>query len=234
MHVLGVVFDCDGTLVDTEPIWARARRKLYQDLTSRHRPETPIDEGLLKEMTGLNHRDSAAKLTGHLGLPELADQSAARLKDSVLGRLDALDPMPGVTDVLDRLRGKVPLAVATSAPREVTERSLDLAGLAASFGAVVCAGDPLDRLGRSRNGDVRTIRSKPCPDTYLAACARIGVRPERCLAVEDSDSGLRSAQAAGLTVLHVHAEALRQKRCDHRATSMDAPAARRFFDRALS
>jgi beta-phosphoglucomutase-like phosphatase (HAD superfamily) len=82
-----------------------------------------------------------------------------------------------------------PLALASSSNRAIFEEVLDLAGIADFFAATVSSEE--------------VARGKPAPDVYLEAAGRLGVAPERCAAVEDSHSGIRSAHAAGMRVIAI-------------------------------
>jgi HAD superfamily hydrolase (TIGR01509 family) len=86
-------------------------------------------------------------------------------------------------------RRNIPTAVATSSEAEFTARSLSLAGLSNSF-QVIVTGDQIDR-------------GKPAPDVYLAAAAKLGVQPRRCIALEDSEAGAVAASTAGMVTLLV-------------------------------
>ena len=88
-----------------------------------------------------------------------------------------------------RLRGRVPLGVASNSPRRLVDTALQTAGLSGAFDAIVTSED--------------VPRSKPAPDIYLEACRRLGVTPAETLALEDSASGVAAAKAAGLACIAV-------------------------------
>ena len=96
---------------------------------------------------------------------------------------------PGAIELVDRLRGRVPLALASNSGREIVDTALATARLAEAFDAIVTADDVSD--------------GKPAPDIYLLACERLGVRPEDSLALEDTPSGIAAAKAAGLACIAV-------------------------------
>ena len=97
--------------------------------------------------------------------------------------------LPGAIDAVRSLSGRWPLAVASSSPRSLIGTVLDTADLASAFAATVSSEE--------------VPRGKPAPDVYLAAADRLSVPPKSCAAIEDSSNGLRSAAAAGLTVIAV-------------------------------
>jgi HAD superfamily hydrolase (TIGR01509 family) len=102
---------------------------------------------------------------------------------------DRLPLLDGAEEAVERLAGRWPLGLASSSNRELIEAALGSSGLAAHF-RVVISSEEVDR-------------GKPAPDVYLEAARRLGARPERCAAVEDSRSGILSARAAGMRVLAI-------------------------------
>jgi HAD superfamily hydrolase (TIGR01509 family) len=95
--------------------------------------------------------------------------------------------IPGAVDAVRELARALPLAVASSSNRPLIDAVLETAGIASCFEVTVSSEE--------------VARGKPSPDVYLEAARRLGVPAERCAAVEDSASGIRSAQAAGMTVI---------------------------------
>jgi HAD superfamily hydrolase (TIGR01509 family) len=96
---------------------------------------------------------------------------------------------PGALELVARLRGRVPLGLASNSPQRLVDAALSSARLTNVFDVVVTSDD--------------VPRSKPAPDIYLLACERLGVPPEQVLALEDSSAGVASAKAAGLSVIAV-------------------------------
>ncbi|MFF7212594.1 HAD family hydrolase [Streptomyces sp. NPDC008238] len=124
---------------------------------------------------------------GAAGPAEVADACAAAATGEVAGgRVPAL---PGAVDLVIEAGRHGPVGLATASPRRFVLAVLERLGLTGRLGAVVCGED--------------VARAKPAPDPYLRAAAAIGVPPTRCLAVEDSPNGIRSANAAGMRVLAV-------------------------------
>jgi HAD superfamily hydrolase (TIGR01509 family) len=97
--------------------------------------------------------------------------------------------MAGAPALVALVRDRVPTAVASNSPRALLDRALARGGFTGTLGVSVAADE--------------VARPKPAPDLYLAACARLGAAPERCLALEDSAPGVRSALAAGLRTIAV-------------------------------
>ena len=182
--VLGVIFDCDGTLVDSEPL---SRRAWEQLLAPRGYEVTDED---LETCVGRAFPHTHAHFSARVALPpaaELWPQYTAEL----FPLLDAeLEPFADAVAAATELRRRdVPLAVASSSARERLERTLGRAALGALF-PVTVAGDEVER-------------GKPAPDMFLAAAERMGLAPSACVAVEDSIPGVQSALAAGMVAVAV-------------------------------
>ena len=179
-----VVFDVDGVLIDSEPVWERVRR----ELVARHGGHWPDDAQ--HRLMGMSTAEWSAYMSTDfgLGLPpgQVAEQVTAAMAAEYARHLPLL---PGAAGAVRALAARWPLAVASSAPRSLIEVVLDASGLRPSFTAAVSSEE--------------VPRGKPAPDVYLAAAALLGVQPAACAAVEDSSNGLRSAAAAGLAVIAV-------------------------------
>lgn len=174
-----VLFDMDGTLVDTERLWWEAVEQVAG------RALTEADEA---EVLGRPVEHTADWLAAATGAPaaDLAEALHREFADRVRA---GIVPRPGALDLLDALaRDGVPTALVTASPRAVADTVLEALG-ASRFAVSVTADD--------------TDRTKPAPDPYLAACRALGVDPAACVAVEDTRTGVSSAEAAGCTVLAV-------------------------------
>jgi HAD superfamily hydrolase (TIGR01509 family) len=184
----GIVFDCDGLLLDTESRWTIAESGVVESLGGTW------DASLKGRLVGTSLARTSQILAGHLGLGEEAEDGigeAIMERYEVVLQTHRIHPLAGVDALLRSLgeRG-VPLAVASNTPDRFTAAALGASGLPTEvFSTVVCAGDGL--------------APKPAPDVYLAACRNLGQPPERCVAFEDSPTGAAAAKAAGLRVVGV-------------------------------
>ncbi len=175
-----VIFDCDGTLVDSEPLGLRA---LLEEGALHGLP--PAAAQALAQHKGASMATQIAFVQQHVAQPLPADfETTLRARMARLFR-DHLQPMPGAHEVVAGLG--IPCCVATNGPRPKTELTLGLCGLLPLFeGAIFSAYD----LGRF----------KPAPDLYLHAARALGVAPGHCAVVEDSLPGMQAGLAAGMTV----------------------------------
>src|SRR3954453_22767386 len=179
-----VVFDLDGVLVDTEERWTAAREALTRESGGTW------TEGATRDMMGMSAPEWSSYLRCELGVP-MSDQE---INDDVVARMEAglrddVPVLPGAVETVRELAGRWPLAVASSANRSIVELVVELLGLKACFGAIVSSEE--------------VPRGKPSPDVYVEAARRLGVAARGCVAVEDSTNGLRSAHAAGMSVIAV-------------------------------
>lgn len=179
----GAVFDCDGLLVDSEPAWGRAEARLlarrghaYTEADRRATVGRAIDEGvsLFAERLGLS-RDELPSLRS-----ELIDLARDEFQAGIALR-------PGAAELVSSLRMWMRLGVASNTDRTLVELALAGTTIAGSFDVIVTGEDVAD--------------PKPAPDLYLLACRLLAVRPSDAIAFEDSEAGVLSASAAGLTVV---------------------------------
>ena len=182
-----VLFDMDGTLVDSEKLWEVALQVLYSRLGGELTPA-------VREATVGGSAESLMQIIyTDLGLDPDADEMAAHsdwLHEYTADLFDGGLPWcDGARELLDTLADSaVPMALVTNTRRALTERALDSIGRH-YFAASVC-------------GD-EVVRAKPAPDPYQRAAALLGFDPAQCLAVEDSVTGAASAENAGCPVLVV-------------------------------
>lgn len=179
---LAVAFDFDGVLARTMDDNHRAWRTVLQPFI----PDLDREEYLLLE--GLPPKAVAEALLGARGLPLGPAAELASLKEEAYRRDHRISFYPGIPDLLRRLAARLPLGLVTGSGRARLEATLG-PELQARFRIVVTADE--------------TRRPKPDPDPYLAAAAGLGVAPARCLVVENAPLGIRSAKAAGMTVVAV-------------------------------
>jgi HAD superfamily hydrolase (TIGR01509 family) len=179
-----VVFDLDGVLIDSEPVWERVRRELVAERGGRWAPDAQ------RKLMGMSTPEWARYLSEDLGVGLPPDQVAALVIDRMAASYqEHLPLLPGAAEAVHRLAARWPLGLASSAPAALIDTVLDSAGLRRYF-----------RVAMSTE---QVPRGKPAPDIYLAVTARLGCSPSDCAAIEDSSNGLRSAAAAGLRVIAI-------------------------------
>jgi HAD superfamily hydrolase (TIGR01509 family) len=179
-----IVFDLDGVLLDSEQLWNESKQELVRESGGRWREDAPT------AMMGMSSPEWSRYIRDELGV----GMDAEDINRDVVRRMEQryrrhLPLLPGALEAVRSLHRRWPLALASSANREIIDFALGVAGLAGEFSATVSSEE--------------VERGKPAPDVYLEAAHRLGVRADRCVAIEDSSNGLRSAAAAGMAVLAV-------------------------------
>jgi HAD superfamily hydrolase (TIGR01509 family) len=183
-HIAAVVFDLDGVLVDSEAVWGEIRERFTAEAGGRWH------EGALREMMGMSSIEWSRYMHDELAVPRPPEQISSQVAELVAERYrERLPLLPGAVEAVRALAREWPLAVASSANRPLIDMVVELAGLADDFEVTVSSEE--------------VERGKPAPDVYLEAARRLGVSSDRCVAVEDSTNGIRSAHAAGMSVIGV-------------------------------
>ena len=180
-----VVFDMDGLLLETEVLWQRAEARLFE----RHGAQFTFEDKLT--VMGTSAAFTGEFFARRLGYPaDRAGSLVREVSDLMLAELQAqVEARPGAAELVKRLRGRVPLALASNSPRFLIDAALLSAGFSDAFDAVVSSED--------------VALPKPAPDLYLLACKRLGVAPADALALEDTSSGIAAAKAAGMACIAV-------------------------------
>jgi HAD superfamily hydrolase (TIGR01509 family) len=183
-----VIFDCDGTLVDSEPL----SRAAWDTVLERHGYVTTDDT--YPDLVGRSYAHVHAFFSERIdGLPA-PDPLWAAYSDALFTLIDVrLEPFVDALDTLGELRTRgVQVAVASSSMRERLDRTLQRVGLDDAF-AVTVAGDEI-------------AHGKPAPDMFLAAAAAMAVPAAKCAVIEDSAPGVQAGLAAGMRTIGIARE----------------------------
>jgi HAD superfamily hydrolase (TIGR01509 family) len=179
-----VVFDLDGVILQTEEVWDEVRGRYVIERGGRY------DEEAQRAMMGMSAPEWSRYLADELGVPGTPEEISADVVRLMEARYrEELPLIPGAKDAVDRLAARWPLGLASSSNRPLIDAALALSGLDRFFTATVSSEE--------------VARGKPAPDVYLEAARRLEVAPEDCVAVEDSHSGIRSAESAGMRVIAI-------------------------------
>jgi HAD superfamily hydrolase (TIGR01509 family) len=183
---LAVVFDNDGLLLDTESVWTRAERDLFErrglDFTPAHK----------HELVGTSAAVAGEILESRLGEHGRAGALIEELNELVVAELEhGVEVMIGARELLHSLKARgTPIGLVSNSPLAFVRRSLEIVGFHDRFDVVLSAHE--------------VAAPKPSPEPYLEACRRLGVEPgPDVVALEDSPTGVAAARAAGLTVIGV-------------------------------
>jgi len=179
----GLIFDCDGTLVDTMPLhflaWKAAMQAVGITITEEQfysfsgMPTVTIIQTLAKQQNVICDARTAAEEKERL----------------FLENIESLEPIHSVIEIVHREKGRRKMAVASGGWKSVIHQSLAAVGLNAMFDVFVGADD--------------VAHGKPAPDIFLKAAERLNLKPEECLVYEDGNLGIEAAVAAGMQVIDV-------------------------------
>jgi HAD superfamily hydrolase (TIGR01509 family) len=182
--IRAVIFDLDGVLIDSEPVWERVRRAYVAAAGGRWQPDSQ------RRLMGMSTDEWADYLSRDLSVGRPSTVVAREVIDRMAEQYAAAVPLlPSAVSIVRDLSGRYRLGLASSSPRRLVDEVLADAGLTDAFAAT-----------RSTD-EVR--HGKPAPDVYLSVAAALGIEPADCVAVEDSSNGVRSAAAAGTIVVAV-------------------------------
>ena len=179
-----ILFDCDGTLVESAPAWHLAI------CTALEGHSAPMPQDWYYARLGLSPAGLMDQYEAEIGPLNISRQEF--FHRCVTGYRDAAHALEEVTIVGDVARawhGKVPMAVVTNAQRPAVEGALAATGLRPLFQDVISVED--------------VVHGKPAPDIYLKAAERLGIEPHRCLVLEDSHEGLLAAHRAGMRAIDI-------------------------------
>jgi HAD superfamily hydrolase (TIGR01509 family) len=190
--IKAVIFDMDGVMIDSEPLWEKTERILLARRDIEYSP-TYRDQ-----IVGLNQNDSGKLLIDTFELKEtVEDIIFERVEILTAIYEEELEVVAELTPLLEDLRdNKFKLAVASSSPMRVINFVLDMFSLHEYF-PVVVSGECTDK-------------GKPHPAIYLHTAERLEIEPSECVAIEDSINGVKSAKAAGMYCIAVPDKRLSQ------------------------
>jgi beta-phosphoglucomutase family hydrolase len=181
----GYIFDCDGTLVDSMPLhyvaWVEALRL----------NEAPFDftEEVFYRHAGVREQDVVTILNGEYDSsvdPDSVAHMKAKIFTQSIPKVEAIQP---VVELVRKVHGEAPLSVASGSEEPIVRGCLQATGLIDLFEAIVTP--------------AYVAKGKPAPDMFLLAAEKMGVDPADCLVIEDGQSGLEAAEAAGMHAVFV-------------------------------
>ncbi|MBN2710234.1 MAG: HAD family phosphatase [Calditrichaceae bacterium] len=178
-----LIFDCDGTLVDSMPLHMEAWRQAFMHFGAA------FEEDFLNSLKGMQEKAVVESYNRAFG-KKLNSEAMVRRKHDFfrkhMSEIKAIDP---VADVARFYYGKLPLAVVSGSRRSVVLEELNIVGILPLFKVIFTADDPYN--------------PKPAPDLFLEAARRMKVEPQRCFVFEDGESGIVGAKAAGMPAVNI-------------------------------
>ncbi len=181
-----VIFDMDGVLIDSEPLWREAEKEIFKKVGIELTTKMCIETAGLPIREVVRHWYSLYPWDG-ITIGEIAEEVDQKVTRLII---EKGEPLPGVYNVIDFLNQKgVPKGLASSSSPAIISAVLEKLGLEKEFLAV--------------NSAVHEEYGKPHPAVFISAAKQLGKKPERCLAVEDSVNGLIAAKAAKMKTVAV-------------------------------
>lgn len=177
------LFDCDGTIVDSMPLHYVAWKTVLAEWNC------DFPEDIFYAWGGMPVAEIISTLNTRHGLQMPVEVVARRKEGLYFEILPQLKAVPEVLEHIEARHGEIPFAVVSGSTRESVTASLVSLNILERFDTLVCAGD--------------YKKSKPDPEPFLTAAARLGVAPERCLVFEDTEMGIQAATAAGMASVKV-------------------------------
>ena len=179
----GVIFDLDGTLVDSMWMWKAI------DIEYLGRRGLLCPEDLQKKIEGMSFSETAAYFKERFRLPDSLDEIKAEWTRMSLNKYETQVPLkPGAKQFLEFLKERgIPMGIATSNGQAMVDGVLDALNIRPFFSSIVTA--------------CEVKAGKPAPDIYLFVAGKLGVEPKDCLVFEDVPAGIQAGKAAGMTVV---------------------------------
>lgn len=179
----GLIFDCDGTLVDSMPMHMKAWKYAFDKVGADYHYDYLYSKKGMKELEIIKHYNENFNTN-------LDPDEIVKIKhDYFIKHIKSLKSIQPVEDVVHTYYGKLPMGVVSGSVKEIVHKELEVIGLKNKFEYILTADDP--------------IKPKPAPDKFLKAARMMDIAPKDCLVFEDGDSGIAAAKAAGMMVFDV-------------------------------
>lgn len=179
-----IIFDMDGLMIDSERLYIQSQQEIAEKFNKK------LDRQNMWKMMGRKPIESIRMFVREMGIPAEPEEILELRNNMMLEKLkNDLIPMPGLHHIIAAFENKLKLAVATGAQKEFLDLVVDKLGIRDKF-VVLQDSDEIEK-------------GKPHPEIYLKTCEKLGLKPNRCIVLEDSSNGALSAKKTGCYVIAV-------------------------------
>ncbi|MCG6915059.1 HAD family phosphatase [bacterium BMS3Abin03] len=181
--VQALIFDCDGTLVDSMPLHMKSWEKAFKFFNIR------FDYDYLFSLKGMKELEIIKSYNKKFGTNLNPEETVNKKHNIYFKNINSVKPIEPIVKIATEYFGKFPLAVVSGSVRDIVRKELEVIGIFHLFNTILTANDP--------------FKPKPAPDIFYEAAKRLNVSPENCLVFEDGDPGLEAAVKAGMKMIDV-------------------------------
>ena len=181
--VQALIFDCDGTLVDSMPLHMKSWEKAFKFFNVR------FDYDYLFSLKGMKELEIIKSYNKKFGTNLNPEETVNKKHNIYFKNINSVKPIEPIVKIATEYFGKFPLAVVSGSVRDIVRKELEVIGIFHLFNTILTANDP--------------FKPKPAPDIFYEAAKRLNVSPENCLVFEDGDPGLEAAVKAGMKMIDV-------------------------------
>jgi len=182
-RIRALIFDCDGTLVDSMPLHMKSWEEAFNTLNEKY------DYDFLHSLKGMKEIEIIELYNEKFG-KNINPQEIVSIKHKYFNdNINTIKLIEPVKKIAEEYFGKLPLAVVSGSVRDIVHKELEIVGIIDLFKIILTANDP--------------FKPKPSPDIFIEASNRLNTSPERILVFEDGDSGLEAALKAGMQTIDV-------------------------------
>jgi HAD superfamily hydrolase (TIGR01509 family) len=182
-EIEALIFDCDGTLVDSMPLHMKAWESALNQVNEVY------NEDFLFSLKGMKETDIVGLYNKKFGTCIDAENIVKLKHNYFLKNVHLVEPIMPVVDIARKYFRKLPLAVVSGSLKDVVHKELEVTGILNLFDVILTADDP--------------FKPKPAPDIFLAAANKLNIMPEKCIVFEDGDPGLEAAVNAGMKTVDI-------------------------------
>jgi beta-phosphoglucomutase-like phosphatase (HAD superfamily) len=182
-NIKGLIFDCDGTLVDSMPLHMKAWEEAFKQFNIK------FDYDFLIAQKGMKETEIIEKYNKTFGTNLVPREIVSAKHDYFQNNIESVTAIIPIVDIAKSYFKKYPLAVVSGSVKDIVHKELKVTGIFDLFDVILTADDP--------------FKPKPSPDIFYAAAEKINVSPKDCVVFEDGDPGLEAAVNAGMQIVDV-------------------------------